>query len=103
MDDWVCDSKRGLERPAAEVAMRTAFLAGPNRWKTLYRAAILETNKALLYQRVKEAEAAVKARGREVFCGDGTLEETEALEDALYTLRAFKSAWQHREARLPQQ
>ena len=87
--------------------MRTAFLSCPNRWKTLYRAAILETNKSLLHQRVTEAEAAVKARGREVFCGKGTpeeLEETEALEDALYTLRAFRSAWQHWEARdfLPQ-
>ena len=78
--------------------MRTAFPPCPNRWKTLYRAAILETNKRLLPQRVSEAEAAVKARGREVFDGNGTLEETEALEDALYTLRAFRTAWQHSEA-----
>jgi hypothetical protein len=83
----------------SEVVMRTAFPSGPNRWKALYRAAILETNKGLLPQRVTEAEAAAKARGREVFYGNGTLEEElEALEDALYTLRAFRTALQHSEA-----
>ena len=53
--------------------MRTAGC--PNRWKTLYRDAILETNKGLLPQRVSEAEEAVKARGREIFYGNGTAEE----------------------------
>ena len=77
--------------------MRKAFSPCPDRWKTLYRAAILETNKGLLPQRVSEAEAAVKARGREMFYGNGTVEETEALEDALYTLRAFRTAWEHTE------
>jgi hypothetical protein len=76
--------------------MRKAFLR-PDRWKTLYRAAILETDKGLLPQRVSEAEAAVKARGRKMFYGNGTVEETEALEDALYTLHAFRTAWQHSE------
>jgi hypothetical protein len=39
----------------------------------------------------------VKARGRKLFHGNGTPEEKEAevLEDALYTLRAFRTAWQH--------
>jgi hypothetical protein len=80
--------------------MRTAFPPCPNRWKTLYRAAILETDRGLLPQRVSEAEEAVKARGREIFYGNGTLEEkeAEALEDALYTLSAFRTAWQHSEA-----
>jgi hypothetical protein len=79
--------------------MHTAFSPSLNRWKTLYRAAILETNKGLFPERVSEAEEAVKARGREIFYGYGTLEEKEAevLEDALYTLRAFRTAWQHNE------
>lgn len=79
--------------------MPTAHSADLNRWKTLYRAAILETDKQLLPQRVSEAEEAVKARGREMFYGTGTPEEQEAgaLEDALYTLRAFRTAWQHGE------
>jgi hypothetical protein len=79
--------------------MHTASSPSLNGWKTLYRAAILETNKAILPQRVSEAEEAVKARGREIFYGNGSPEEKEAqvLEDALYTLRAFRTAWQHSE------
>lgn len=69
-------------------------------WRSLYRAAILETNKGFLPQRVLEAEESVRAREREIFYGDGTLEEEEkeALEDALYALRAFRTAWQHSDA-----
>ena len=79
--------------------MLTALPPCQNRnWMTLYRAAILETNNMVLPQRVSEAEEAVLARGREIFYGNGTSEEEEALEDALYALRAFRSAWQHAEA-----
>jgi hypothetical protein len=78
--------------------MTTAVPPCLNRWKTLYRAAIVETDKGLLSQRVSEAEEAVRARGREIFYGHGTPEEKEALEDALYALRAFRTAWQHTEA-----
>ena len=79
--------------------MHTASSPSVNRCKTLYQSAILETNKGLLPQRVSEAEEAVKARGREIVHGDGTPEEkeAEALEDALYTLRAFRTAWQYSE------
>ena len=78
--------------------MRTGVPPCLNRWKTPYRAAILETNKGLLPQRVSEAEEAVKARGREIFCANGTAEEEEALDDALYALHAFRTAWQRNEA-----
>jgi hypothetical protein len=77
--------------------MLAAFPPCLSRWKTLYRAAILETNKGLLPQRVSEAEEAVKARGREIFYGNGTAEEEEALDDALYALHAFRTAWQRSE------
>jgi hypothetical protein len=79
--------------------MHSVFPPSLNRWKTLYQAAMLETNKGLLPQRVSEAEEAVKARGCEIFYSNGTPEEreAEALEDALYTLRAFRTAWQHNE------
>ena len=63
-----------------------------NDWKKLYRAAILETNRSVIPQKVSDAEAAVLARGRELFYGDGTSDEKEALEDALYALRAYRSA-----------
>jgi hypothetical protein len=80
--------------------MNTAFPPCPNHreWTTLYRAAILERNNSIIPRRVSEAETAVLARGRELFHSEGTLEEREALEDALYALRAFRSAWEHTEA-----
>ena len=80
--------------------MTTAFPPRPTHadWKTLYRAAILETNKNLIPQKVSEAETAILARGRELFYGEGTTEEKEALEEVLYVLRAFRSALEHAEA-----
>ena len=80
--------------------MNTAFPPCLYRteWRTLYRAAILETNKSMLPQRVSEAEEAVLERGREIFYDHGTPEEKGDLEDALYALRAYRSAWQHTEA-----
>jgi hypothetical protein len=80
--------------------MRRNQVTSPNNpndgdWKSLYRAAILETNKNAVLRKVSEAETAVLARGRELFYGAGTAEEKEALADALYALRAFRSAWEH--------
>lgn len=77
--------------------METAFPQCRDRegWKVLYRAAILEKDKRMVAQRVSAAEAAVLARGRELFYASGTAEELEALEDALYALRAFRTSWQH--------
>jgi hypothetical protein len=70
----------------------------PKEWKTLYRAAILETNKNLIPQKVSAAEAAILARGRELFGTYGTGEEKESLQDALYALQAFRTALEHTEA-----
>lgn len=80
--------------------MEKAFPPCPIRtdWKALYRAAILETNRSITPQRVAEAEKAVLARARELSYSHGPLEEKEALEDALYALRALKSNWQYAEA-----
>lgn len=66
-------------------------------WKALYKAAISQTNQRIVRQRVSEAENAVLVREREIFYSQGTAEEEEALEDALYALRAFKTAWPHAE------
>lgn len=74
-----------------------AFPPYANRWKTRYGAAISETNKGLLPQRVLEAEAAVKG-GREIYDCNATLEWNEVLEDELYTLHAFRTAWQNCDA-----
>lgn len=79
--------------------MITAVPSSKNTdWKTLYRAAILETNKSVIPYRVSKAEQAVLAREREIFYGNSDTEEKDALEDALYALRAFKTAWEHTEA-----
>jgi hypothetical protein len=67
-------------------------------WKVLYRAAILERNKGLVAQRVSIAEDAVIARARELFYQAGTSEERDDLEDALYALHAFRTAWEHLDA-----
>jgi putative transposase len=70
----------------------------PNElWCTDYKGE-LETDKSVLPQRVSEAEEAVIRRSREIFYDHGTPEEKDGLEDALYALRAFRSAWQHSEA-----
>ncbi len=67
-------------------------------WRTLYRAAILEKNTNVILRRISEAEEAVVARGHELFHRDFNGEELEALEDALYALRAYRTACQHAEA-----
>ena len=51
----------------------------------------------MIPRRVAQAEQAVLARGRELFYDGGTHEEQELLEDALYALRAFRTAWEHTE------
>jgi hypothetical protein len=73
-------------------------LSTDRSWKTLYRAAIFETNRNAIPESISNAEKAVVARGRELFRQAGTLEEKEALEDALYALRAYQSALSHTEA-----
>jgi hypothetical protein len=65
----------------------------PSMWKVLYQAAIQEEDRKVLSQKVREAEEAILVRQREIFYSGGGLEEKEALEDALYALRAFKSTW----------
>ncbi|HVO64813.1 MAG TPA: hypothetical protein VMT53_28080 [Terriglobales bacterium] len=68
------------------------------KWKVLYRAAILEKNKDIVPQRVSQAEDAVVARVRELFYKPATKEERDELEDALYALRAYRSSWEHLKA-----
>jgi hypothetical protein len=73
--------------------MNTAFPLCPNHaeWKTLYRAAILESDRSVIPQKLSEAEAAALARRKELFCCVSS-EEKESLEDALYLLRAYRTA-----------
>jgi hypothetical protein len=66
-------------------------------WRVLYRAAIHEPDRTRIPQRISEAEQAVIARGRELFHSPEKFEERDELEDALYALRAFRSASGHLE------
>jgi hypothetical protein len=60
-------------------------------WRDLYRAALFETDRTKLPERISNAEQAIVARGRQLFgfCIEDT--EDQALDDALYALRALKS------------
>ncbi len=82
-----------------ELSMKAAVIPFHSTdWRSLYRAAILEQDRTAVPRRVSEAEKAVVARGREIFYSNSSPEEKEALEDALYALRAYRTAWQHTEA-----
>ena len=82
------------------IPVNTAISSRPDReyWKALYTAAILETDRTVIPRRVAEGEAAAVARARELFYTAATADEQDALEDALYALRALKTALQHAEA-----
>ncbi len=67
----------------------------PTDWRSLYRAAIMETNRSIVNQKVSEAEEAVMARARELFYDHGSREERNALDAARCALRALRSTLQH--------
>jgi hypothetical protein len=58
-------------------------------WRGLYTAALFETNRSMIPDRIADA---IVTRARELFseCND-TIEEEQALDDALYALRALQS------------
>jgi len=60
-------------------------------WRELYRAALFESDKQQLTSRISEAEKAIIQRGRELFAAHDQSEERDALDDALYALRAMRS------------
>ena len=66
----------------------------PREWRLLYRAAIFETDPCEKSQRISDAEEAIVERVRETFCETGADHqgEREALDDAMYALRAWKIA-----------
>jgi hypothetical protein len=64
----------------------------PRNWRDLYNAALFETDKLRIPARIADAEKAIVARARELFsAGADTIEEDQALDDALYALRALQS------------
>jgi hypothetical protein len=64
-------------------------------WRELYTAALFETDKTRMPARIADAEQAIVARARELFsAGNDTIEEDQALDDALYALRALQNCLQ---------
>jgi len=61
-------------------------------WRILYQAALFETDRQKVQQRIAEAECAILARVKELFF-DTTdhIEEDQVLDDALYALRALRN------------
>jgi hypothetical protein len=68
-------------------------------WRELYSAALFETDKNRIPNRIADAEKAIMARARELFsAGADTIEEDQALDDALYALRALQNCLEFRAA-----
>jgi hypothetical protein len=68
-------------------------------WRELYSAALFETDKNRIPTRIADAEKAIVARARELFsAGADTIEEDQALDDALYALRALQNCLEVRAA-----
>lgn len=67
------------------------------RWQLLYKAAILENDRSRVGYRIFQAQRAIADRSREL--NQNTEQhaqvEKEAMEDALYTLRALATAGEH--------
>ena len=68
---------------------------GCRDWKRLYQAAMRESNKWAIPRLVSEAESAVILRSLELVGTTAALEEKQVLEDALYALRALRTACQN--------
>jgi hypothetical protein len=71
----------------------------PRTWRELYSAALFETDNMKIPARIADAEKAIVVRARELFsAGSDTIEEDQALDDALYALRALQSCLKLRAA-----
>jgi hypothetical protein len=61
-------------------------------WHNLYQAALFETDRKRIPQRIDAAERAILARVKELFVVESDhIEEDMILDDALYALRALRN------------
>jgi hypothetical protein len=64
-------------------------------WRDLYLTALMEADREKTPGRIADAEQAILNRARELFKASGdNIQEEEALDDALYALRALKNCLQ---------
>jgi hypothetical protein len=88
-------------QPVVEVFITNQSAPSPlsTTWRELYTAALFETDNNRLAARIADAEKAIVARARELFsAGSDTIEEDQALDDALYALRALHTCLELRAA-----
>jgi hypothetical protein len=81
------------------VVMNTSTLGPPYRrvWAQFYRAALFELDANKVSDRIADAETALVERARQLFYSAGdNIEEEQAVDDAMYALRALRSAWKGR-------
>src|SRR5579872_656999 len=94
-------SSESLKGLTTEVCMidQAVPKALSRNWRELYTAALFETDKERVPARIADAEKAILVRARELFAaGSDTIEEDQALDDALYALRALQSCLNFRAA-----
>jgi hypothetical protein len=61
-------------------------------WHALYQAALFETDRDKIPERIAAAESAILARVKELFViKSDHMEEDQILDDALYALRALRN------------
>ena len=72
--------------------MSTRVAASPSKsWKKLYRAALYETDKNRVSERIANAEWALALRARELFhTGRESLQERQAVDAAISALHALR-------------
>jgi hypothetical protein len=63
-------------------------------WEKLYRAAVLESDRSKLRQRIEDAEAAILERSRSLSKPPGNKKEQEAITRALHVLSLLREAGQ---------
>jgi hypothetical protein len=75
----------------AEAIMATTLPSSTcsQNWRDLYLDALLETNLLALPSRIDQADAAINLREADLSPGDN-IEERQAMDDALYALRALR-------------
>jgi hypothetical protein len=87
----------------ARLAMKEDESQSPHsaNWRFLYRAAIFETDAYKKAARISEAEKAIIERMHESFRDTGAdiAAERESMDDAMYTLRAWKTALEQKATR----
>lgn len=76
--------------------MRALSLLEPAKsycvWHDLYQAALFETDRDQVPERIAQAEQAIVARIQDLFMAmDDHIEEDQFLDDALYALQALRN------------